>query len=100
MRRVVLRLFVLEDADRGGVVYRVDQAWGQNITWNTQPTPGEYVGELGEAITRRTLEVDLTSAVQSDGSVSITIVPNSKQDVEYAASENDKEPGPVLLVER
>ena len=42
----------------------------------------------------------MTSAVRADGGVDLMIVPTSKQDVEYAASEGEGGRGPVLIVER
>ncbi|MBC8077292.1 MAG: DNRLRE domain-containing protein [Chloroflexales bacterium] len=101
VRRAVLRLFVLEDADRGGIVHRVDQLWDAGVTWNTRPLVlGPALGEIGLAVTGRYVEIDVTNAVHSDGSVNLTIIPTSLQDVEYAASEGEGNHGPSLIVER
>jgi hypothetical protein len=101
VRRAVLRLFVLEDADRGGRLHAVEQPWDAGVTWNTRPGAlGPALGEIGAAVTGHYVEIDVTSAVRGDGVVDLAIIPTSKQDVEYTATEGEDNRGPILIVER
>ena len=100
-KRVRLRLYAVESAPHGGRFYRVGSDWSEDMTWRTRPTElGKLIAELGPVERGTYVEIDLTRALQADGTISLAIKTPSEEDVEYASREAGGARGPLLIVER
>jgi len=101
VKRVRLRLYVVESAPHGGRFYRVDSDWSEDMTWRTRPTHlGKLIAKLGPVKRGKYVEVDVTKALRANGTISLAIRTPSEEDVEYASREAGANRGPLLIVER
>lgn len=98
--RALLRLYVKDGGTQGGHVSIASGSWDERSTWRTRPTQGAVLGTIGKASQGKYVTIDVTGAIQADGSVSLVIVPQSKDAVTYASREGDQGKGPQLIVER
>jgi hypothetical protein len=100
VKKATLRLYVNNSSDRGGRISNVTAAWDEKTTWNTRPAIGQQVGELGQARSSGYITVDLTGALQPDGTLNIAIKAASGDSVGYKSREASSQYRPQLLVER
>jgi hypothetical protein len=107
VHRAKLRLYVVEgsDATNGGRIVNLKGSFDEQDTWNTRPTEfGSTVANIDHVKTGTYIEIDITEAIQPDGTVSIAILPvatsGNTHDVEYASREARKGRAPRLIVER
>jgi unsaturated chondroitin disaccharide hydrolase len=92
VRSAKLRLVVANDSTSGGSIHRVTNiTWPEAITWNTRPTIDDpVVVTLGAVALNQIVEVDVTTAIDGNGSYSFAIsMPSANTNtVGYASREH------------
>ena len=84
----VLRLYVTDSSDTGGMLSVTSGTWQEStITWATAPPPSRTVGVLPAAKSGKWVEIDVTSAVRANGTVGFVIATWSMNTVAYASRE-------------
>jgi hypothetical protein len=96
VRRVTLRLYVLEEAEDVHIFSTSDN-WDEHTTWNRRPQIDDLIGSLDRVAEGKWVEVDVTRALQPDGSLSLVIQTDSEHNFEIATRERGK--GPQLIIE-
>ncbi len=79
VRRAILRLYVIEEAD-GVHIFSTTNGWDERTTWNQRPQPGKRIASLGPTVEDSWVDIDVTQALQPDGSLSVIIQTDSKHD--------------------
>ena len=93
-----LRLWVTDASPDGGTVSTTDNGWSESgITWATAPAIGSTIGELGSAASGTWVEVDVTTAIGGNGTVSFVIASGNGNSVVYSSREGDQAPQLVLV---
>jgi hypothetical protein len=94
-----LRLYVTDASDTGGQLYVVSTAWAEStITWSTAPAlPVRALTSIPAAKSGKWVEIDVTSAVRGNGSLSFAIATSSANTVAYSSRETAR--AATLLVE-
>lgn len=99
--RVLLRLYVDDASNNGGDVYLVandynngNGVWDENgITFSNAPAiNGNSVASIGQTTEGTWVEVDLTSAIQSNGTYSFAISSTSTNSAYYSTKEGSFSP--------
>src|SRR6266508_2208520 len=96
-----LRLYCLDGSSIGGSFYRVaNNAWSEGtVTWNNAPAAdANSMASLGTVAAGIWYEVDLTSLVSGDGTVSIRVTSLSSNGADYSSKEGTAGFAPQLLV--
>ena len=95
-----LRLWVTDASPSGGGVYVVPDGWSETtITYANRPAvPATPVGTFGAVTAGTWAEVDVTSAVQGAGAVSLAIVSTSSNSALYSSREAANAPTLVVTV--
>jgi hypothetical protein len=84
----VLRLYVTDSSDTGGMLSVTSGTWQESaITWATAPPPSRTVGVLPAAKSGKWVEIDVTSGVRANGTVGFVITTWSMNTVAYASRE-------------
>jgi len=89
-----LRLFVAGASDSGGSAYSVSSGWTEGgLTWTNAPViSGAALSSAGAATAGQWVELDVTSAVGGDGSVSFALASASGDRVDYSSREGANPP--------
>lgn len=97
--RARLRLYVNNPSPDGPQVFRTTSSWSETtLTWNTVPAAvGSAVGDLGAVASGTWVEVDVTSAITSNGTVSFLLSGGSTDGSTYHSRETPQ--APELVVE-
>src|SRR5215212_2214351 len=85
-----LRLYCLDGSSIGGSFYRVaNNTWNEGtVTWNNAPAAdANSVASLGTVAAGTWYEVDLTSLVSGDGTVSLRVTSLSSNGADYSSKE-------------
>jgi glucose/arabinose dehydrogenase/PKD repeat protein len=96
-----LRLFCTNESSLGGVLHRVPtNAWSEStVTWNTAPTHDTAaISSLGRVATGSWYELDVKSAITSDGTYSFKLDSTSGNGAAYTSSEGASGFRPELIV--
>jgi hypothetical protein len=101
-----LRLRVTDPGPDGGFVYSVSNnfngssmPWTESrLTWNNAPPLGTNRGYAGTATANTWVEVDVTAAVNGNGTFSFAVSGGSSNQVDYSSSEGAHPPQLVLVV--
>ena len=99
VRSATLRMFVVDESDRSGTVYRVVGPWDErSAKWENAPSIGSEAGRFpGSASEDQWKEADVRSAVTGNGNVEFYILTTSTNGVDYSSTEADQHP-PTLVV--
>lgn len=93
-----LRMFQVDSASIGGRVFTTSSGWSEAMTWRSRPTiDGAHVGNFGAVKAGNWYELDVTSVVTADGTVSFAIDSTSSNGSDWASSEAVNPP--TLVVE-
>lgn len=98
---VTLRLFVTDRSNTGGEFFEMlDTNWSENsVTWNNAPAgDGGLLGSLGAVAAGSWYELDVTSLVDGGGAVSIRIISDDRNGVDYASKEHINGNAPELII--
>jgi hypothetical protein len=96
-----LHLYAVDPSSVGGQFYRVSSSsWSeQTVTWATAPAADPApVASLGAVSAGAWYEVDLTSIVTGDGTVSLRVTSTSTNGADYASKEGAPGLTPSLVV--
>ncbi|KAL9187030.1 hypothetical protein ACHAXT_010750 [Thalassiosira profunda] len=103
IKRVKLRLYVVNPSRAGGFVHVMNPTWAENsVTWRNAPeSAGPPLAKIGQAPKDTWIEVDITGLVsQSDEQVAVRIEACLKNMVQYASKEYRRgQFAPQLVVE-
>jgi PKD repeat protein len=93
-----LRLFATDGSDDAGSVYEVASGWTESgITWSNAPAiDGAPLAAAGPVAAGQWVELDVTSAVRGDGSVSFALASASSNSVYYSSREGASPPELVV----
>jgi acid phosphatase type 7 len=94
-----LRLYVVSDSTVDGpAVYPTGNDWTESgVTWNTRPQSlGPAVADIGAADVNTWLELDLTSLVTGNGSISVLLKQAGTDGVQFYARQGTYKPELVL----
>ena len=98
---VKLRLRCVDASPSGGTFHRVaDQSWSEGtVTWNNAPAADTGVlASLGSVSSSTWYEIDVTSLVTGDGTVSIRAASSSSDGAQYSSKEGTSGYAPQLRV--
>lgn len=97
--RAALRLYLLDGSGNGATVVKIeDDAFGENLTWNTKPaTDGAGVGAIS-ATTRGWVELDVTAHVKPAATLSLALLPASGDGIRIASRERPYYRPHLLLI--
>ncbi|WP_437337361.1 CBM96 family carbohydrate-binding protein [Sorangium sp. So ce394] len=98
--RARLRLFVTNDAANSADIVRVPSTtWGETTTtYNNRPAKGPILGSILSSTNGTFVDVDVTSAVSPNSSVSFAIVPRSS-DTFFVRSREASSNRPQLIID-
>lgn len=98
VKNAVLRLRNLEPSKNGGRVHKaIDSSWQEDrITWLNAPAFGPSVTAIGRVDAGTTYEVDVTSLVTGDGTLSLVITSKALDAVGYSSREGRRPPQLVV----
>ncbi|MEO7911593.1 MAG: DNRLRE domain-containing protein [Roseiflexaceae bacterium] len=99
-RRALIQLYALNTAKHGGAAYAVPVEWASGVTWQSRPTLGSHLAEIGQVRTGRWITVDVTGALQASGILSVAIVPTSDHVASYHSAESSSAHAPRLILEQ
>ncbi|MEW6472985.1 MAG: DNRLRE domain-containing protein [Actinomycetota bacterium] len=86
--RARLRLFVVNSSKNGPEVHRSGTEWSETtVTWNTRPTRGGLLADIGSVKSGRYIEYDVTAAVTGPGRVSFDLVADSSDGTDFSTRE-------------
>jgi PKD repeat protein len=93
-----LRLFTTDGSDDGGSLYAVASGWTESgITFANAPAMGGApLAAAGPVVAGQWLELDVTSAVRGDGSVSFALASASSNSAYYSSREGASPPELVV----
>jgi hypothetical protein len=100
VQSVKLRLYNENDSAQGGNIYKIPEiSWTETgITWETRPQKEEFrVGTIGPVVEDEWYEIELTQAIQKDGTYAFKIISGSGDGADYASREAG-ERSPQLIV--
>jgi fibronectin type 3 domain-containing protein len=95
-----LRLFNVDGSNMGGTFYAaVSNSWnGATVTWNNAPAAGPtLLGSLGSVSTGNWYEVDITSLITGDGTVTLRASSTSTNGASYSSNEGSNPPQLVII---
>lgn len=95
-----LRLYVANGSAGPHTVKLVsDNSWSESgITWNNKPATGTTVGTIGQTTANTWVEVDITSVVAANKTVSLAIEPGSNDGLDLR-SRNASSNKPQIVIE-
>ena len=94
-----LRLWAVNSTGNGPKVWLSGRFDEQTVTWDSgRPTPSRVVSDLGSVSSGRWIEIDVTSAVTGTGTYGFTLIPDSRDGVDFTSSEGSSNQ-PELVVE-
>ncbi len=98
VQMATLRLFVKDAGPDGGTFYSVSNAWDEStLNYNNAPAiVGSPVGALGAVNVGEWVEIDVTSAVSGNGTVSFCIDNGTSNSVKYSTKEGSDAPELVV----
>ena len=98
--KITLRIYANSSSNGGVSVRKVaDNNWQETqINYQNAPTLGVQVGKSSRISGGTWFEVDITSLVNADGTISLALVGNDSQAINLAAKENTNHQ-PQLLIE-
>ncbi|MFQ5636535.1 MAG: IPT/TIG domain-containing protein [bacterium] len=105
VQSATLKFYVTDGGSNGGGVYSVSNtyagtadAWDEaNLTWNNAPDiSGPALSSLGPVTAFTTVELDVTTAISSNGIVSFALKNGSLDVVKYASKESSNPPKLVI----
>jgi hypothetical protein len=99
-RRAQLQLYALNTAKHGGAAYAIPAEWSSGITWHSRPALGAHLLDLGQVKKGRWVTIDVTSALQANGALSVAIVPTSDHVASYHSAESSPARAPKLIIEQ
>jgi hypothetical protein len=99
-RRALIQLYALNTAKHGGVAYAVPATWSSGVTWQSRPTLGAPLSEIGPVRKGRWVTIDVTGALQSSGVLSLAIVPTSDHVASFHSAESSPAHAPKLIIEQ
>jgi PKD repeat protein len=90
----VVRLLCVDDSSGdNGLLHLVDDDWTEpTLTWNDMPAFGSSVGDLQDAQTGQSIDVDVSDVVTGSGTVSFGIGNTSYHSVYYSSREGESPP--------
>lgn len=95
-----LRLWVTNPTGNGPKVYSTSGTWSEGtVTWAGQPALGPQLADVGSTPQGAWVTYNLTSAVQGNQSVSLTLVADSTDGAAYTSREGAAEHAPQLVVQ-
>ena len=97
-----LRLYNTNSSALGGDFYRVsDSGWNEtSVTWNTAPpSDATQLASLGRVAAGNWYEIDVSSLITGDGTVSLSISSTSSDGAYYGSREGSNPPELVVTVE-
>ena len=99
--RATLRLHGVDPSKAGGTFALTSSAWNEGtVTWaNAPPAQPGTVGSIGTVVAGNWYELDLTSIVTADGSLSLRASSANTNGVDYASSEAGAALAPRLVIE-
>lgn len=94
----VLRLAVVDRSANGPAAYSTTTAWTETaITWNNQPARSEAaIGDVGDLLTDRWVEYDVTSLVTGNASYAFALIPDSRDGTDFSSREGRTPPQLVI----
>ncbi len=94
----MLRLFVTDSSDNGGLVSATSNSWSEStITWASQPgVNGSPLGQLSAPTAGVWVQVNVSSVVTKNGTYSFVLTSSSENSAYYASRETGQ--GPTLVV--
>ena len=96
--RAVIRLYVTDGTDNAGAWYTVAPTWSETtLAWSNAPSiAGTPVASVGAAAVNTWIEIDVTSAVAGNGTVSFAALPSSTNSVRFSSKEGLNPPQLVI----
>ena len=98
-RRALIQLYALNTAKHGGAAYAIPAAWSSGVTWQSRPALGAPLAEIGKIRKGRWITIDVTSALQANGTLAVAIVPTSDYVASYHSAESSAARAPRLVIE-
>lgn len=97
--RATLRCYVVNGSPDGPQIFSTSSAWSESaLTWNNRPaTVGAALMDLGAVAVNAWLDVDVSSAVKTNGAFAFTFVATSADAVACASRESGAQ-APQLVV--
>ena len=94
VQKATVRLYVLDPSIDGGTAHEVsDTNWDETgITWKNAPAMGQALDSAGEVAAGQWVELDVTTAVSSNGLLSLGVRNASKDLVKYSSREGTNPP--------
>jgi uncharacterized protein YegL len=96
LQHVALRVYVAENS-QDVVISKAESAWSEQTTWNSRPQIGAQVAFYANTTKGTWLDIDVTQAMQADGTISLVIQSHSTRDIEIATRERSGY-GPQLVI--
>ena len=96
LQHVTLRVYVAENS-QDVVISKAESAWSEQTTWNSRPQIGAQVAFYANTTKGTWLDIDVTQAVQADGTISLVIQSHSTRDIEIATRERNGY-GPQVVI--
>jgi hypothetical protein len=90
VQRATIRLHAINDTVDGPAVFGTSDDWVENtVTWNDRPTPTTpAVDNEGPIATGAWAELDVTSLVSADGTVSFVVAATHQDGIDFDSSES------------
>jgi hypothetical protein len=94
----MLRVFVTDPSGNGGAAYATSSSWTETgITWSTAPPPtGSALAQAGATTTGTWVQLNVTSAVAGNGTVSFVLSDGSGDSAIYSSREGTNPPELVV----
>ena len=96
-QHIALRVYVAEDS-HDIVISKAASDWNEQTTWNSRPQIGAQVAFYANTSKGSWLTIDVTQAMQADGTISLVIQSHSTHDIEIATRERSGY-GPQLVIQ-
>lgn len=96
-----LRLYAVDPSDTGGRLHRVTTtSWSETaITWSNKPSyTAATIGTFGSIVAGAWYDLDVTSQVATDGTVSFALESTSSNGADYRSREGGAATAPQLVV--
>lgn len=98
IRAATLRLYVTDPSRSGGAVFAAAPGWSEaSLTWGNAPGPsGRSLGTLNASTTGAYTELDVSSAIQGNGTYSFVIVGSATNSAVYSSRQGAHPPQLVI----
>jgi hypothetical protein len=99
VERATLRLHVTGSSNDGGTLHATASTWSETgLTWSNAPAPLAALAVAGPVSAGTWLELDVTSAVQADGTYAFVLVSHSTTSAYFSSREGAEPPELVVTL--